>query len=256
MKKLVERIGWRRGLAEMGIVVLGILIALAADDWYAGRQDRAREATLVQGLYDDVAADRAALEAQLELIAESEAVLNRLIGLIDRPREEVGDTAEYLRMLKQATVAYYFQPATTTFQELTGSGSVSAISNRELMRAYIEYLGAAEVTANLNAYVRQVKWFDYNEVLAETIEPTLLPELTRDLYQSLDQWPEEDGGLAVTGLDLTPARSSQRFRTVLARGLDASVVQRGDAYRMLGECERVLALAEQELVRMGVRPDI
>jgi len=252
MRKLVEGLSWRRGLAEMSVVVLGILIALAVDDWYAGRQDHAKELAWVQGLRDDLHADRRALEEQLAVLEESELVLRRLIELIDQPHIEVRDTADYLRMLKRATITYYFEPVTTTYQELTGSGSVSAISNRDLMRGYIEYLTAAGVTSELNDYVRQVKWFEFNRVFAEVIEPTLIAELTRDFFRSLDQWPQDSAPIPSGGVDLTEVRASQRFRTALARNLDASVAQRGDTYRMRAECDGILEVVEQELERLGL----
>lgn len=36
--KLFRDLNWQRNIAELGIIVLGILIALYLDDWYAGVQ--------------------------------------------------------------------------------------------------------------------------------------------------------------------------------------------------------------------------
>lgn len=52
-------------------------------------------------------------------------------------------------------------------------------------------------------------------------------------------------------MDLTQLRSSAKLRTVLARSLDATVVQRGDLFRMLRECEAALTIADAELAQIA-----
>lgn len=119
------------------------------------------------------------------------------------------------------------------------------------MRAVIEYHQAALQTADLNQIIREVKWHNYNEVLAEVLEPTLLAPMTEDWYRGVDLWPPEElthSPLEEFGVvDLSRLRSSQAFRTALARNLNYTVVQIGDLHRMRQEAERVLATAEDSL---------
>ncbi|MEL7372957.1 MAG: hypothetical protein AAGJ36_00710, partial [Pseudomonadota bacterium] len=47
-----------RLIAELAIIVLGVLIALWADGWVADRQDRKKEAARIAALRDNVVATR------------------------------------------------------------------------------------------------------------------------------------------------------------------------------------------------------
>ena len=75
--------------------------------------------------------------------------------------------------------------------------------------------------------------------------------MTEGWHRQAGLWPPDgetsEPTLLERSVDLSRLRSSSDFRTALARGLDATAVQRGDFYRMLKNCEEVLALAEAEL---------
>ena len=195
--------------------------------------------------------NQALLETQLDFVSESAAAIRELIGIIDDPSIEVPDAVTFLRLVKRANVARFFSPTATTYTELTGGGTLSAITNRELTRAVIDYHRAASVTRDLNEYFRQVRWFDYSTTLMQTLDPVVYAAVTEDWHRREESWPPEDSGsdplLLMESADVFSLRSSRDFRAVLGISLDATVVQRGDLYRMLQECEHVLALAESEL---------
>ena len=252
---ILGQISWRSGLGELAIIVLGVLIALAVDDWYAGIQERERELAWVNSVHDDLVVDRAQLNEMLTMNASNMEVIRELIANIDDPQFLVENNVDYLRKLKQATITYFFRPTTTTYTELTGGGGLSTISNRQFIRALIDYHRASTLTDELNDVIQNAKWFEYNDVLATVIDPVLMADMTLDWHIRADQWPSsQDSGLQhVLGesVDLLEATSSNRLRTALARNLDAAVVQHGDLYRMLRQCEEVLGQAEKELERLA-----
>ena len=248
-------LNWRSNLGELGIIVLGILIALAADDWYAGIHERSQEIAWVSGIRDDLVADQLQLDELLKGNASNMEVIRELISSIDDPSYDVDNNVEYLRKLKQAMITTFFRPTTTTYTELTGGGGLSTISNRSFIRAVIDYHRAAVLTDDLNDVIKNAKWFNYPKVLGQVIDPILLPDMTLDWYRRAGQWPSEDSAadpeILAESVDLSRARSSEELRTALVKNLDAAIVQHGDFYRMLLQCEGVLALAEKELDRLA-----
>jgi len=243
---------WRGSVTELFIVVVGILIALAVDDWYAGVQQRDQEVAWVTSIRDDLAADRTTLEDGLSFLDETRNVIRDLIETLDDPSYVVADTLGYLRQIKRATLATYFRPTATTYTELTASGGLSVISSRLLTRAVIDYHESARLTEDLNEIVQRIRWDDYSDALAEVIEPTILSALTEDVYRQADQWPPAAAVSLPTSSfpNLDRLRSSPEFRTALARSLDAVAVQYGDLYRMLTANEHVLRLANDEAARL------
>ncbi len=250
-----QRIPWKRLSVEGAAIVVSILLAFAIDAWYAGIHERSQEIAWVSGIRDDLVADQRQLDELLNGNASNMEVIRELISSIDNPSYDVENTVEYLRKLKQATITYFFRPTTTTYTELTGGGGLSTISNRSFIRAVIDYHRAANLTDDLNDVIRNAKWFNYNQVLAQVIDPILLPDMTLDWHRRAGQWPSEDGAavleMLADSVDLSRARSSEELRTALVKNLDAAIVQHGDFYRMLLQCEEVLALAEKELDQLA-----
>ena len=250
----MRSINWGKLGAEFAVIVVGVLVALAVDDWYAGVQLRSAEITWVTGLRDDLRNDQANLTDHIAAVDKSAEAIHALLASIDDPSREISDPLDYLRKVKLAVITYFFEPTDTTITELTGGGSLSAISNRELVRAVIDYHRAARTTEAINDFLIRVRWFGYNVALAELLEPAVLAAITEDWFRQAGQWPPDGRSSPLEDLaqtvDLTQIRSSPRLRVALARSLDATVVQRGDLYRMLQECESVLAIADAELERM------
>jgi len=254
--KLLDGLSWRRGIAELAIVIFGILIALAGDDWYSGLQQRQQESGWVVGLRDDLLTDRDFLRGELVRLEESSLVLRGLLESVEDRSSPVLDTLAYLRQVNSALVTNYFSPASTTYNELIGSGGFSQLSDRELVRAVIAYRQASLFIADQNEYLRQVKIFDYNAALAQSLPSTILADMTEDWYiHNVGGWPgstEDPSPLEMMGvIDLDRFRASEAFRIALSRSLDATVIQRGDLHRMLGECETALAIAEAAAARFA-----
>jgi hypothetical protein len=83
-------------------------------------------------------------------------------------------------MVKVANIAYLFKPTATTYTELTGSGNVSAITNRRLMRSVIDYYQGALQTEELNNLFRQIRRIDYSAVVMDVLDPVVFAAITED----------------------------------------------------------------------------
>ena len=121
---------WRKTwVAQLVILIFGILVALALDDWYKRIQEDKQEKAWVRGLYDDLQSDKEELRQQLGFLHQNTLVIEELIESIDNSQISVLDTVQYFRKLKRATLANFFRPTNTTYTELTGSGALSSIRN-------------------------------------------------------------------------------------------------------------------------------
>ena len=55
--RLVSAPNWRYAVAEVGLIVVAVTIALAATSWYEGRQDRRDEIMVLQQLRQTLSED-------------------------------------------------------------------------------------------------------------------------------------------------------------------------------------------------------
>ena len=69
---LVTTLGWKSAAAELSLIVVGVLIALAVDSWWGDRNDREREKAYLQQLLSDARATEVRLQ---EAIAEDSITL-------------------------------------------------------------------------------------------------------------------------------------------------------------------------------------
>ena len=88
-----QRINWHQALAEVLLIIAGILIALAAQNWWEERVEREAEISYLEALRSDFEANRESLEAsirtQQNLVNEGDELLNLMkAGLADRSSEE------------------------------------------------------------------------------------------------------------------------------------------------------------------------
>jgi len=79
----------KRGLAEGAVVVASVLLALAADAWWDGRQARALEAEILSAVADEVAANRTELE---QVVGMTQGDLDHIDLVIRTPAAVLAQT--------------------------------------------------------------------------------------------------------------------------------------------------------------------
>ncbi len=125
---------WRqwigRAAAELAIVVLGVSVALWADNWAAERNDREKEAARLVALRDNVVETLVDVEFHLE---ESELVAEQLRAIITQPSD--GPEAMRARLRWALFYGPVFSPELNVYDDLKSSGELSLLTNPALRSA-------------------------------------------------------------------------------------------------------------------------
>ncbi len=128
-----------RLVGELAVIIVGILAALAADDWWTDRQERAAEFEILEAIDQDVAVTRESVESA---IAEMDLALSSLRTLSE-------GSAGGAAALDDDTLAVLFvdglwESAILTVQmsaydEIKNSGRLKLIDDATLRRRLAEY---------------------------------------------------------------------------------------------------------------------
>lgn len=110
----------RTSIGEVLIIVLGVLLALAVDDWRQSRQDRALEAALLERMRDELLADAA------DLASARREVLARL-WVLDAVLAHVGDQAATLRLRPELLDSLQNPVAVDSLRAEVGRAPVSTL---------------------------------------------------------------------------------------------------------------------------------
>lgn len=156
---------WRYGISELVIVVAGVLIALAADQWSRAQDDLALERQYLGDLVVDFQSDTTQLRIAIDL-AESRASLGHAV-LEAMDGDTILTPAELVVALERQ---YYFAfPAysRTNISDLMSTGNLRLIRDRALKRQLSEYYQTIE---------RLEQWSENWRVIQRDLE-RLMPEL-------------------------------------------------------------------------------
>ena len=132
----------RRGVAELSVIVLGVLLALWADAALAERRDRGRETALLEDLRDEFALNEGRLLVDIEQ-SELSRTAAVLWGEVMRGEIEVG--ADSLAALWYGSLNWArFDPLTGALRSVIDGGELGLIQNDELRQALAGWSDAAE----------------------------------------------------------------------------------------------------------------
>lgn len=127
VRKLAARL-----VAEFGVVVLGVTIALWADGWIAERRDRTVETARLRALQDNIAESLAALRSARD---EAEGAGAALRLLVTRPHSDWDPEELQDAVLYGATYGPDFSPEMSVYEDLKSSGELALLTDPEIRRA-------------------------------------------------------------------------------------------------------------------------
>jgi hypothetical protein len=138
-----RRIPWLRILVEGAVIVASVLLALAADAWWDGRQERQEETSVLVGLQSDFRATLEVIERSRTASEETAAAAEQLLALTGPGAPEVS-AAAMDTLLANALAGSSFDPVAATLDALMSSGDLNLIRSAELRRALAEWAPRVE----------------------------------------------------------------------------------------------------------------
>ena len=135
---------WQKLGLEFIVIVLGVLVALAVDDWRQTRADRGLEKHLLTSLRVDLEADEIDAKFQQEAGQKLRDAVNHILAVVDHPlapdtaRKDVTgkEIDASLRLLK---FRVELEVADGTYSEMIATGSFKVIRNTALRTQISKY---------------------------------------------------------------------------------------------------------------------
>lgn len=139
---LTER-RWFSFLAELFLIVAGILIALTIDGWMQDRQDRGKEAAYLELLRDDLALIEAEIEEFVEFERSILATGKEFLDAISAA-DPSADHRPLNGMLGEMSVRRTFSVVSAAYADLTSTGNIRLIRDTDLRRQLVRYFADIE----------------------------------------------------------------------------------------------------------------
>lgn len=140
-----------RGAAELVIVIIGVIIALAVDRWVASIDDEARAREYVERLAEDLRADSVGLSDTLDRWAQMDAGGTRFLEIVEGADHEVGDPAVFVQTVEFLTWWVAYAPNRGTWDEMNSTGQLGLIQDRETRSALTRYYSILDVFAQVQS---------------------------------------------------------------------------------------------------------
>lgn len=228
-------LAWRRGLAELGIIVVGVALALAADAWRESLGDRTTEREYLNRLRAELETGRVPIAKNLARVSFGAAAIDTLLTL-DRRANLVDSTAFARLSLRAAN--YEFNPSgivhDLTYREMSSTGSLNLIRDPALRVRLANYYRLAyragdvarQTSANYSDRVRAQIGVDPGPALTpeefQEDEPVLAAEDRHRLVEALWFQPDVAAELRILRSRL---RTSEGWLQRLLTATDSLVLQ-------------------------------
>lgn len=143
------KLDWQYAIGELLIVVAGVLVALAIDQWNDERLQRREADEILQHLLIDLREDLKDIDLMIRMVRDKQQSLLRLKSVFDRG-ERPENEKEFLSDLVVGANFGWNQakPNDTTYQEALSSGKLSLIRSADLRSAISVYYFDFAVTFN------------------------------------------------------------------------------------------------------------
>lgn len=140
--------------AEFLVVVTGVLVALALNAWWQGREDTARERAYLQQLSLDLDTNEQLARSTLDYMSERLQMGSRLLDATrSRPLPPPDSLDRWLYGFLGIAPLY---PRMATVQALIETGDLNLIRDDVLRTAIIDYAGTAQMASELTAAIEQL----------------------------------------------------------------------------------------------------
>ena len=178
-----QRIHWKTHLIELLVVILGITIAFAIDEYAASRKEAADMEVALRSIMDDLQSDVQRYERFL--IPNNEEKLEQLKYILDELAAENLDKDTLHRYVRDMFGSFNSRLTNASYESLKSSGKLEDIPNVDMRRKIINhyennYLQSSYLTSDNTAYSN--KLVDYVSSISSVFFTYDFnnPELLRD----------------------------------------------------------------------------
>jgi hypothetical protein len=229
--------GMGRAAAELIIIILGVLIALAVDNWNSDRAERTLEKSYLTALGNDLRADSTFLAGiELPALAQKDSAL-AVVAPIARGLSPIPvDTVGFLRVVSLAgrLGAGAFSTKQPTYDELLSTGRLRLIQSQELRAQLVAHYTASEVQK------ARTNWRTPGY-------PMMVHEFyPAELRESVSEAAVREFGVA-RALQIV---RSDRFERVMNQELNLLFFLRTTAEQFLLDTNALLRLVDEERARL------
>jgi hypothetical protein len=148
-----------RLFAELAVIVLGVLLALAADRWNQSRQDRDASVDYGRRLVTELAADSVRIHREVDRANATAAACLSLLDLVSGSGLEAQAPALYRNCVAASELPY---GGGSTFQEIRNTGSLDLLVP-EVRQALFDYYGFVDVQLRRLQDIRDLGWVPLSE---------------------------------------------------------------------------------------------
>jgi len=135
---LVNRVNWYQAIAEVALIAVGVLIALAVDSWWEDRTMRAAELEYLHSLHADFEANRLELIQQVQEEEQLIALGKQFHKHISSGFSDV-TPSELNELVGKFYMFYSWTPITGTYDDMVGSGRLLYLQNATLRSKLSQY---------------------------------------------------------------------------------------------------------------------
>lgn len=236
LSQSLKQQNWMAIWVEFLIVVVGIFVGVQVNGWWTSQSDAHREIAYLEGLQRDFAAITAELEGDADKYRKIAASMKLLL---DQSRKESPDVS--VAELNAAASALITMEGTTivngTYLNLTGSGDLAIIRNKNITNEIAAFYGFAEVIRLVgNTHESQ---------LVNIFQPYIVENL--DYTGMLKEQHGISPPSAFTPDRIVAALKTPEFRNIAAVKWDIATDSRGTVLKALDDARKIQALIDAEL---------
>lgn len=138
-------------VAEVVVVVIGILLAIAIDAWWKDLGDHRAETVLLHALQNEFAANQKILETNIDVTRRRMTAASALLNA----RNDLGETnADTLNSHWQWVLrGAIYSPSSGVLESAESSGNIALLRDAELRVLLANWPGQVAILANVNAYL-------------------------------------------------------------------------------------------------------
>ena len=225
---------WKRLIAELAVIVAGVLIALGVNSWWEQRQEDRRAEEYLEQLLVDFRETERGLKGAIAGDTKNFESASRVIDRAYRGRFPPTDSLEL------PTGYYFFRPLTGTFTALVQGGDLRLLDSDTLRFELVKYLATMDDIEKVLRHTETMIWNSTERVI-----------LGRARHSQSALRRAANGGSGWGQIDVAGALNDPEIISALQVQATASQVRLFNLRRLEKPTSRLIRLIQAELGDQG-----